>query len=98
MNLYLVHCGYYDPEICDSAFESHVNFFVAADSFEEAKNKAKLLPIVQNKKMHVDGLQEIAAVDGYKIFLERDATLSGETLIATNRHRELAPKKAPTES
>lgn len=98
MNLYLVHCGYYDPDVCDSAFESHVNFFVVAGSFEEAKVKAKQLPVVQNKKMHVDGLQEITAVDGHRVFLEKEAALNGQTIITTNKHRELAPKKvAPAE-
>lgn len=94
MKLYLIHCGYYDPDVCDSAFESHVNFFVAAESFEEARLKAKQLPIVQAKKMHVDGLQEISVVDGHKIFLEREAALKGQTVITTNKHRELAPKKS----
>lgn len=26
MNLYLAHCGFYDTEVCDGLYESHVNF------------------------------------------------------------------------
>ena len=40
MKLYLVHCGFYDKDICDGLYESHVNFFVSADHFEEARQKA----------------------------------------------------------
>ena len=62
MNLYLVHCGYYDNEISSGIYEFHVNFMVAAMSFEDARAKAKEIPEFRAKKMHVDGLQEIAAV------------------------------------
>jgi len=40
MQLYLVHCGFYDVELCDGLYESHVNFFVAAKSFEDARVQA----------------------------------------------------------
>lgn len=92
MKLYLVHCGFYDPAVCDGLYESHVNFFVAAESFEEARVKAKKLPEFQSKRMHVDGLQEIQAVDGFQIKLETDLSLENKTLIVNHKHRDLAPK------
>ncbi len=96
MNLYLVHCGFYDNEICEGLYESHVNFFVSAESFEDAKAKAKLLPEFQAKKMHIDGLQEIRAVSGFKVRLERDATLLNQTQIVNFKHRDLATKPPAT--
>lgn len=95
MKLYLVHCGFYDNEICDGLYESHVNFFVAAQSFEDARARAKQLPEFQLKRMHVDGLQEIQTIDGHRIFLERDESLNGETRILNLKHRDLAPKPTP---
>jgi hypothetical protein len=92
MKLYLVHCGFYDSEVCDGLYESHVNFFVAAESFEEARAKAKLIPEFQSKRMHVDGLQEIQAVNGFRIHLEQDAGLENQTRILNFKHRDLAPK------
>lgn len=92
-NLYLVHCGFYDLEILDGAYESHVNFFVAAQDFEDARAKVKTLPEFVRKKMHVDGLQEVQAVDGHRISLTEDAALAGATRLVSNKFRELAPKK-----
>ena len=83
MKLYLVHCGFYDPEVCDGLCESHVNFFVSANSFEEARLNAKKLPEFQNKRMHVDG---------FHIQLEQDQTLENKTVIVNHKHRDLAPK------
>lgn len=90
MNLYLVHCGFYDSEVCDGLYESHVNFFVSAENFEEARAKAKQLPEFQTKRMHVDGLQEIRSVGGFKIHLEHDASLENKTHIINFKHRDLA--------
>jgi len=42
--------------------------------------------------MHVDGIQEVQAVDGYRLVLAEDNTLDGATNLVTNRHRDLAPK------
>lgn len=98
MKLFLVHCGFYDKDLCDGVYESHVNFFVAADSFETARAKAKQLPAVQAKRMHVDGLQEITAVDGYHVHLQEDVALKGQTHITSSQHRELAPKANPAQA
>ena len=87
-----MHCGFYDSEICDGLYESHVNFFVSAESFEDARAKAKLIPEFQAKRMHVDGLQEIHAVSGFKVKLEHDENLNNKTEIINFKHRDLAPK------
>lgn len=39
--LYLVHCGFYDTDLCNGIYESHVNFFVAASSTDEARVNAQ---------------------------------------------------------
>jgi hypothetical protein len=92
MNLYLIHCGFYDTELCDGIYESHVNFFVAADSFETARAKAKELPEMKAKRMHVDGIQLVEAVGGHRVVLEMDESLAGVTRVVSHRHRDLAPK------
>lgn len=92
-NLYLVHCGFYDLELCDGIYESHVNFFVVADSFENARVKVKELPEVQAKRMHVDGIQCIEAVNGFRIALTKDESLADSTRVISSRHRDLAPQK-----
>ncbi|MEW6058317.1 MAG: DUF1543 domain-containing protein [Bdellovibrionota bacterium] len=99
MKLYLVHCGFYDTELCDGLYEGHVNFFVAAESFEEARARAKEIPEFKAKRMHIDGLQEILAANGFKINLTEDTQLEGQTIIRNHKHRDLAPKPMqPTES
>jgi hypothetical protein len=90
--LYLVHCGYYDSEISDGVFEFHVNHWVVAQDFESARAAAKLLPEFKAKRMHVDGLQEIQAVQGFRIQLEEDLSLQGASQVSSSRHRDLAPK------
>jgi hypothetical protein len=92
VQLYLVHCGYYDTEICGGVYEGHVNFFVAAQSLEDARSKAKGLPEFKAKRMHVDGLLEVVAVDGYRVKLEESAEYLGLTQIVNHLHRDLAPK------
>lgn len=92
MNLYLIHCGFYDASVCDGLYESHVNFFVVAESFEGARINAKAIPEFQNKKMHIDGLQEIKMISGYKVLLEADVRKANQTDIVNFKHRDLAPK------
>lgn len=92
MQLYLVHCGFYDPELRGGIYESHVNFFVAAETFEAARAKVKLIPEYKARKMHVDGLEEIRAAGGFRVSLEEDPALEGETLVVSHKHRDLAPR------
>ena len=97
MKLYLIHCGFYDLELCDGLYEGHVNFFVAAESFENARAKAKLIPEFKVKKMHVDGLQEVVAVGGYRVHMEESTEMRGETVVVNQCRRDLA-SKTPTTS
>lgn len=92
MKLFLVHCGYYDSKISEGLFESHTNIFVVAESFEAARLEAKRSELFQLYRMHVDGLLEINAVQGFKVSLTENPSLNGKSDVATNRHRELAPK------
>lgn len=94
MKLFLVHCGFYDNDLCDGIYESHVNFFVAAESFEDARLRAKQLPEFRSKRMHVDGVQEIQAAQGFRVTLAQDVALNGESAIINHKHRDLAPKPA----
>ena len=92
MKLYLVHCGFYDLSVCDGVYESHVNLFVVGESFEDARTRVKQLPEFREKRMHVDGLQEIEAVGGFRIQLVEDKGETAHTRLKSHRHRDLAPK------
>ena len=81
MKLYIVHCGYADRSIANAVYESHTNFFIVAESFADAKRLAKAKPDFKRLKMHVDSLQEIEVVDGFRIALNRDDTLDNQTKI-----------------
>ena len=69
MKLYLIHSGYYDPEIMAGLFEQHTNYFVVAKNVKDAKEKATLNSTYKKKKMHIDGIQELNIIDGYSIKL-----------------------------
>lgn len=97
MKLYLVHCGYYDNSVLGGVYESHVNFFVVAESFEQARAKAKLNALYQEKRMHVDGLQQLDAIDGFRLTLTEDSTLLGQSQMLTDKYRGLS-SKAPEKS
>lgn len=98
MKLYLIHCGFYDHEIADGIYESHVNFFVVAESIEAARAKAKDIPEFKAKKMHVDGVQEIQTVNGHKVTVENVASLGNETIVISHKHRDLAKPSNPANS
>ena len=69
MKLYLIHTGFYDPNIMDGLYEHHTNYFVVAENVKDAKKKAKQNSIYKKKKMHIDGIQELNIIDGYRINL-----------------------------
>ena len=81
MKLYIVHCGYADKSIENAVYESHTNFFVAAENFADAKRLTKSKPDFKRLKMHVDSLQEVEAVDGFRVELKREAALEDQTKI-----------------
>jgi len=97
MKLFLVHCGFYDPEVGEGVYEGHTNFFVIAEDFLAARLKAKQNEMFIGKKMHIDGLQQIDAVDGFRIGLEVDKALDGRTQVLSHRFHELAQKKKTPE-
>ncbi len=72
MKLYLVHAGYYNREIMGGLYEQHTNYFVVANNLKAAKKKARLNLAFKKNKMHIDGIQELNAVDGYRIKLVKD--------------------------
>lgn len=89
MNLYSIHCGFYDEEISEGIYEFHVNIPVVAETTDAAKTLVRENPIFRRKKMHIDGIQEIKTVSGYKIGLTLDVNYSGQTQIDSHLHRDL---------
>ena len=75
MKLYLIHVGFYDPDIMEGLYEQHANYFVVAENVVDAKKKARENTMYKKKKMHIDGIQELKIIDGYRINLIRDDSL-----------------------
>ena len=69
MKLFLIHVGFYAPDIMEGLYEQHSNYFVVAQNITEAKTKARLNLTYKTKKMHIDGIQELNVVDGFRINL-----------------------------
>ena len=86
MKLYLMHCGFYDEEIGEGVYEFHVNIPVAAQNLEEAKRQVRKDPAFQARKMHVDGIQEIQNIAGYRLTLVPD---QNQTTITNHLYRDL---------
>ena len=72
MKLFLIHVGFYDPDIMEGLYEQHSNYFVVAEDIKDAKQKAVINPTYKRKKMHIDGIQELHDVDGYDIILVKN--------------------------
>ena len=72
MKLYLVHAGYYSPEIMGGLYEQHTNYFVVAINLKDAIKRAQQNLAFKKNKMHIDGIQELNQVDGYRIKLIKD--------------------------
>lgn len=85
--LFLVHLGYYDSQ-SNGVYESHTNAFIAAKDFYEAKTKAKQIPNFRSSKMHIDGMQQIDSVMGYKVILEKQD--NAETVIINKTYKQLS--------
>lgn len=79
MKLYLVHVGFYDPEI--GIYELHSNFLTVATDAKHAKEQIKNKKIFIDKKMHIDGIQEISHIDGYDIKLEKASDYKKDNVI-----------------
>ena len=61
--------GFYDSEIMEGLYEQHSNYFVVAENIKEAISKAKQKTLFKNKKMHIDGIQELNIIDRFRIKL-----------------------------
>jgi hypothetical protein len=97
MFLFLIHCGFYD-ELTSSGgvFESHTNFFLVAENAEAARQKAKASEFFRSKRMHIDGIQQIEMVDGYRILLSREGAADHATQIQSFQFRDLVPPRQTT--
>ena len=91
--LFLVHCGFETSGLAGGIFEAHVDLFVAAEDFDEARTHAKALPEYKKYKMHVDGLIEIQQVEGYRVDLKR--AKNAETLLTVQKGFASRAKKKP---
>ncbi len=88
MNLFIIHCGFYDEEVSEGIYEFHINIPVVAESLEAAKSKVRLNPVFKRKKMHIDGIEEITIVDGHRVSMVSDGT-SDATVVQHHLHRDL---------
>ena len=61
-------------------YEQHTNYFVVAKNLKDAKNKAQLNLSFKKNKMHIDGIQQLNQVDGYRIKLIK-ADLADDMII-----------------
>lgn len=93
MKLFLIHCGFYDKRVSQGSYESHVNLFVAAEDFDQARARAKELPEFKELNMHIDGMQRIDSVSGHEIIMKRRPALANKTVIVQHRKRGHPPKE-----
>ena len=69
MKLFMVHVGFYDDEVGEGIYESHINIFVVAGNPKSAKKKIMNMDKFRDKKMHIDGIKEINNVDDYEVHM-----------------------------
>ena len=84
MKLYLIHVGFYDPNLMEGLYEQHTNYFVVAENVKDAKKKAVQNSIYKKKKMHIDGIQELNIIDGYRINLLRNDAVDDTVIYGYN--------------
>lgn len=89
--LFLVHLGYYDSELSNGVYESHINLFFIGNNFEDVREKVKQNELVLKHKMHIDGIQLIEKIEGHKIIVDKKD--GGETEIQNHNFRELSKNK-----
>lgn len=82
MNLYLVQCGFYPiiPSLpVPIKNESHVHLLTCAESPEEAIKNIRKHELFKNKEFHahIDSMQLVHSVDGYKIIPTSDDDCAG---------------------
>ena len=85
----MVHVGFYDAEVGEGIYESHMNFFIAASNAKSAKKKTFNLEQFKNKKMHIDGIKEISDVEGYKVILKKSSHKNKSKVYSYNESKKL---------
>ena len=53
MKLFMDHVGFYDDEVGEGIYESHINIFVAAGNPKSAKKKIMNMDKFRDKKMQL---------------------------------------------
>lgn len=81
----MIHLGFYDDNSGGGAYECHTNIFMLASDFGDAKAKVKEMKMVKERKMHIDSMQMVEVVDGHAIIAQADASLSGQTIIRSEK-------------
>ena len=89
MKLFMVHVGFYDRSIGEGLYETHLNYFIAAENAKEAKTKAHSLEEFQAKSMHIDGIKEISNVQGYEVNLVKNEKQKEEQILGYDESKEL---------
>ena len=89
MKLFMVHVGFYDRSIGEGLYETHVNYFIAAENAKEAKTKTLSLEEFQAKSMHIDGIKEISNVQGYEVILTEGSESEQGQVISYDEAKEL---------
>lgn len=88
--LFVVHLGFYG-DLSDGVYESHTNTFIAAKDFADAKIKAKQLPFFRKNKMHIDGIQQIDSVMGFRVVLEKQD--NDDTVVVNKTYKQISVLK-----
>ena len=89
MKLFMIHVGFYDDQVGEGIYESHINFFVAAGNAKSAKKKIMRMDEFRNKKMHIDGIKEITNVDGYEVHLPKNLQQKKSKVYSYNESKKL---------
>lgn len=89
MKLFMVHVGFYDQSIGDGIYETHLNYFLAAEDPKDAKIKAQSLEEFQTKSMHIDGIKEISNVQGYEVILKENSNPQEGEVLSYDEAKEL---------
>ncbi len=89
MKLFMIHVGFYDDQVGEGIYESHINFFVAAGNAQSAKKKIMRMDEFRNKKMHIDGIKEITNVDGYEVHLTKNPQQKKSKVYSYNESKKL---------
>lgn len=89
MKLFMVHVGFYDKSIGEGIYETHLNYFIAAEDSKDAKNKTHALKEFKDKSMHIDGIKEISSVQGYEVILKENAMQNHGEILSYDEAKEL---------